>query len=362
MITDLPPLLVTGRTKRVRQMSRRAGVDALVVTSPMNVRWLTGFTGSNGIVVISPDHEVLITDSRYQIQAPDQLAAAGSEATVAISAALVTEGVGILGDYQSVGLESNHITWSAAQEWQKAVPGIVVAVADMITELRSVKDPAELARMAAAADVVDAALAEVADQIVPAATENQIAVALDDGIRARGARGPAYETIVASGPNAALPHAQPSSRPFEHGDLVVVDVGAEVEGYRSDMTRTFVVGDASDRTREIVTLVTDAQAAGVAAVRAGIEAGRIDDRCRSVITEAGFGAAFSHGTGHGVGLDIHELPAVRQGNTAILQPGHVITVEPGVYIPGFGGARVEDTVVVTPAGCRSLTRSPKIIP
>jgi Xaa-Pro aminopeptidase len=182
---------------------------------------------------------------------------------------------------------------------------------------------------------------------------------LDDAMRARGASGPAYETIVASGPNAALPHARPTDRAFSDGDLVIIDAGAVVDGYRSDMTRTFVVGEPSAQAREMLDVVTRSQAAGVAGVGGGVEAGVIDALCREVIDAARMGDAFIHGTGHGVGLDIHELPRVRKGSTAILRPGHVLTVEPGVYYPGVGGVRVEDTVVVTEDGCRALTRFPK---
>ena len=167
-------------------------------------------------------------------------------------------------------------------------------------------------------------------------------------------------TIVAGGPNAALPHARPGERAFVEGDLVVIDAGSVVDAYRSDMTRTFVIGEPDETAVTIHDLVTRAQAAGVGAVRAGIEVGEIDHVCRTLITEEGYGPEFGHGTGHGVGLDIHELPAVRGGNTAILQPGQVITVEPGIYLPGVGGVRVEDMVVVTDDGCRQLTRSPKI--
>jgi Xaa-Pro aminopeptidase len=359
-LSSLPPLTVAGRIDRVRALLDGAGCDALVVGDGSNIRWCTGFTGSNGLLVIDAEGALLVTDSRYQDQAPAQLEAADCVADVEISSALVAAGGARLAQVPSVGLEAASITWAEQRSWAASLADAeLVATDDLVTELRSSKDEAELARMRAAAAIVDDTLAEVRSRLLPGAVERTLALALDDGMRERGAQGPAYETIVASGPNAALPHARPGDRALVEGDLVVIDAGAVVDGYRSDMTRTFVVGEPDDRSNEILDLVTRAQAAGVEAVESGTTAGAIDEVCRSIITEAGFGDAFAHGTGHGVGLDVHELPAVRRDNAAILQPGHVITVEPGVYLSGFGGVRVEDMVVVTADGCEPLTRSPK---
>ena len=359
----LPPLLVTGRLDRVRAAMHEAELGALVVTDLVNVRWCTGFTGSFGALVVLADGATLLTDRRYAEQAPAQLDGAGAvDVDVRIVGAPSAAGAEVAGSAGPVGLEAEAITWADQRRWAEALGTDPVPTEGLIRELRSVKDAAELARMQRAAAVVDEALAAVRPALVPGATERELALALDDGMRARGATGPAYETIVASGPNAALPHARPGERPLEPGDLVVIDAGAVVEGYRSDMTRTFAVGDAPDRAVEIHRIVTAAQAAGVAAVAPGVAVGEIDRTCRDLITEAGYGDEFGHGTGHGVGLDIHELPAVRAGNTAILQPGQVITVEPGIYVPGFGGVRVEDLVVVTDDGCRPLTQYPKESP
>ncbi|MEZ5244726.1 MAG: Xaa-Pro peptidase family protein [Acidimicrobiales bacterium] len=360
MTTGLPPIRVDGRLDRVRAATADAGADALVITDLTNVRWCTGFTGSFGVLVVTPGAATLITDSRYATQAPAQIADSGAPVEVQVSADVVGDGAVRLRGLGRVALEADDISWAAQQRWEAVLEGDLVATQSMITELRSVKDAAELARMQRAAEIVDEVLAEVAPLLVPGTTERRLADALDDGMRARGASGPAYETIVAGGPNAALPHARPGDRVFVDGDLVVIDAGSVVDGYRSDMTRTFVVGTPDETAIAIHDLVTRAQAAGVAAVRPGIEVGEIDRVCRSLITEEGYGPEFGHGTGHGVGLDIHELPSVRAGNTAILQPGQVITVEPGIYLPGIGGVRVEDMVVVTDDGCRPLTRSPKI--
>lgn len=362
MITALPPLSVAGRVDRLRAAMVERELDGFVVSDVPSVRWLTGFTGSNGLVVVTADEVLLATDGRYATQAPAQLEAAGAVADIRIDNDLVASGASILAGGR-VALESDVATWAAQRRWAETIDAELVPVAGLLRELRSVKDPAELARIERAAAIADLALDATEPLRVAGTTERQLGLALDDTMRAEGATGPAYETIVASGPNAALPHARPSDRAFEIGDLLIIDVGALVDGYRSDMTRSFVIGGpdaATDVAREILPLVTEAQAAGVATVAPGIEAKAIDDACRSHITDAGHGPHFSHGTGHGVGLDIHELPSIRRDNAAILQTGQVLTVEPGVYLPDVGGVRVEDLVVVTDSGCRPLTLSPKL--
>ena len=357
-LDSLPPLRVDGRIARLRARLADDGIDAAVITAAANVLWLTGFGGSNGTLVVTGDGAVLVTDSRYAEQAPEQLEAAGCDAEVVIAGDPVSVGVKRFGSAAAVGLEEA-VAWGEQRRWAASTTAELTPMAEVVEELRAVKDPAELARIEAAAAVADEALAEIRPRLRAGVSEIEIQRGIDDAIRARGAAGPAYDTIVASGPNSARPHARPTGRELAPGDLLIIDAGAAVDGYRSDMTRTFVVGELSAEAADMIELVTRAQAAGVAAVRPGAEAGAVDAACRSVIDEAGMGDAFVHGTGHGVGLDIHELPRVRSGSTAILRPGHVLTVEPGVYVEGRGGVRVEDSVVVTEDGCRSLTRHPK---
>ncbi len=365
VLASLPPLRVEGRVDKLRGVMAERELDGFVVSGLSSLRWLTGFTGSNGAAVVTADAFTLVTDGRYATQAPDQLAEAGCSASIVLDRWLVTGAAAALGAARRVALEADVVTWSVVQRWESEVSDAVALIptARVLTELRAMKDAAELARIAKAAIITDGVLAGVEELLVSGVTEREIGQALDDGIRASGASGPGYETIVGSGPNAALPHARPTDRVMETGDLVVIDVGGLVDGYRSDMTRTFVIGGAaaaSETAIEIHSLVTKAQAAGVATVRPGIEAREVDEACRSIIRNAGYGEHFGHGTGHGVGLDIHELPSVHATDTAILQPGHVLTVEPGVYLPGVGGVRVEDLLVVTETGCRSLTLSPKL--
>ena len=360
-LQSLPPLRVDGRLDQLRDCLDTVGVDAAVIVEAANVRWLTGFTGSNGtVVVLGSGEALLVTDSRYAEQAPAQLAEAGcsDEVEVVVARQAAQAVAGRLDSTARLGLE-NSVAWGEQIRWSEAVDAEMVPLSEAVEGLRAVKDPAELARMQAAARIADEALTATEPMLRPGVTEVQIQQALDGAIRAAGASGPAYDTIVASGPNSALPHAQPTDRPLQSGDLVIVDVGAAVDGYRSDMTRSFVLGDPDERVETMLEVVGRSQSAGVEAVRPGVEASEIDRACRSIIEGAGMGEAFVHGSGHGVGLDIHELPRVVSGSTAVLESGNVLTVEPGVYFPGVGGARVEDLLVVTDDGCRQLTLYPK---
>ena len=359
-LVDLPPLRAEGRLARLRERLHRDGVEAAVITESANVRWLTGFTGSNGAVVVGPAETLLVTDARYAEQAPDQLAQAGcfGDVEVVVARSVSDATAERLKGVATLGLEDS-IDWRTQLGFIEAVDAEVVPLSEVVEGLRAVKDSAELARVEAAACIADAALAAVLPMLRPGITEVEIQRSIDDGLRRAGASGPAYDTIVASGPNSSLPHASPTGRELACGDLVIIDAGATVDGYRSDMTRTFVLGEPSERAAAMLDTVLRSQQAGVARVRPGIEAREVDKACRSVIDDAGMGGAFVHGTGHGVGLHIHELPRIASSSGTVLRPGHVLTVEPGVYFPGFGGARVEDLVVVTENGCRSLTRHPK---
>lgn len=367
---DLAPLAVAGRLERLRERLGDVGVDALLVTSLVNVRWLTGFTGSAGVLVVGSARVVLATDGRYRTQSADQVAAAGvadvvdiavgglEDQAAAIVAAVSPEG-------RRVGFEATQLTVSAHEQWATRLSGsTLVPTRGVVEDLRVAKDAGELARMERAASIADAALADVLPALSEAGmTERRFAAELDHAMRLRGAEEPAFETIVAAGERSAMPHARPGSDPIRPGDAVVVDFGAVYDGYRSDMTRTFCVGgEPAGELAVVFSLVAEAQAAGVAAVAPGVTAGAVDAVCRDRIASAGYGERFEHGTGHGVGLEIHEAPSVAPGSTAILTPGTVVTVEPGVYLPGAGGVRVEDTLVVTEAGARALTRFPKSVP
>jgi Xaa-Pro aminopeptidase len=366
----LPPLDVSGRLERLRATFPDAGVDGLLVTAAANIRWLTGFTGSAGLLLVTPHRAVLTSDGRYRTQSEEQLAEAG----VAQAVDIVIGGaqaqrdalVAAWGTTPNLGLEADNVTWSGQRTWDEVLGSEVALVATRgcVEVLRQVKDAGEVARMERAAAIADDALASVTPLLARAeaesVTEAFVAAALDHAMRTRGAEDSAFETIVASGPNSAKPHARPSDRRIRAGDPVVIDFGAIYEGYRSDMTRTFCVGgEPTGELARIFSVVAESQRVGVAAVGPGVVTGDVDRACREVIAEAGWAERFEHGTGHGVGLDIHEAPSVGPGATAILAPGVVATVEPGVYLAGVGGVRIEDTLVVVEDGRRPLTMFPK---
>ena len=355
------PLHVASRLDRLRERFGDAGVDALVVTNLANVRYLTGFTGSAGVLAVTLSDALLTTDGRYRTQSAEQVA--GSGARVEIS-------VGGLGDQRDavkafvpgaarVGLEADHVSWSDSRHWAELL-GEVLPTTGQVEALREVKDEGEVDRMARAAAIADAALGEVLPMLSAGVTETEFALALDTAMRRNGAESTAFETIVASGPNSAKPHHRPTERRIGAGEPVVVDFGATFEGYRSDMTRTFCVGgDPRGELARVFEVVRESQARGVASVAPGTGCKEVDEVCRSVIAAAGWADRFEHGTGHGVGLDIHEAPTVSPLGTATLVTGMIVTVEPGVYLPGIGGVRIEDTLLVTETGSRALTRFEK---
>lgn len=381
-MSDVPAGLVpcdtAARLPRLRGALDAAACDVLVVTNLRNVRYLTGFRGSAGLLVVHARGAVLCTDGRYETQAPDDLASAGvhdvavditaegapGEAARPAKDALV-DAVRAAGlDAPRVGLEAASVSWGEQRRiagWlAEGVPAATLVATDGVVEqLRLVKDAGEIARIELAAAIADAAFAAVRHRLLDGPTEAEFGVELDLEMRRRGASERSFETIVASGPNGASPHARPGDRRVRRGDLVVVDFGAMVDAYRSDMTRTVMVGEPTPEQARLLDVVTRAQAAGAAAIAPGVGCAAVDAACRDVIAEAGWADRFVHGTGHGVGLDIHEAPWVNRRSAATLAPGHVVTVEPGVYLPGLGGVRVEDTLLVTETGARPLTRAPK---
>jgi Xaa-Pro aminopeptidase len=360
---------VAGRLGRLRQALTAgeppAGAPVLLVTSLANVRYLTGFTGSAGILLVLPDEVVLVTDGRYQLQAPQELGASGAPARVEVTPAARQREliISILSPVRpsAVALEAEHVSWARQRRLADWLPGVeLVPTVGLVEGLRAVKDAGEVARIELAADIADRSLATVRPLLEDEPSEEEFTLALDTEMRRQGATAPAFETICASGPNAAKPHHRPSRRRIGREETVVIDFGASVDGYRSDMTRTVSVGELTHPDlRRALELVTASQAAGAAAVRAGAACREVDRACREVIAAAGWGDLFVHGTGHGVGLDIHEAPSVSATSTDTLAPGHVVTVEPGVYLPGVGGVRIEDTLAVTVDGSRILTRYPK---
>lgn len=358
----LPPCEVSGRLGRLRALMPAAGCEAMLVTKIDNVRYLTGFTGSTATLVVRPAEAVLLTDGRYGEQALEQLGGCAVEATVEVGRVPAQQDSlrRLARGTSTFGLEATDVSWAAARDYENLLQDTtLVPTRGLVESLRRVKDAGELARIERAADIADIALAQVKHRLADGISDRDLAAELELEMRRRGADAAAFETIVAAGPDGAMPHARPSGRTIAAGELIVIDFGARVDGYRSDMTRTLSVGDPGARARELVDAVSAAQRAGVRAVRPGTPAKAVDAACRDLLDAAGLGAAFLHGTGHGVGLEIHEAPAIAPESADILEEGAVVTVEPGVYIAGLGGVRIEDTVVVTADGARPLTKSTK---
>ncbi|MFM7536622.1 MAG: M24 family metallopeptidase [Acidimicrobiales bacterium] len=364
----MPPLEVAARVTKVRTAMVGAGLDALVVSDLVNLRWLTGFVGTAGTAVVRADELVVVVDGRYAEQAAQQLADHGVPARVAegrTRARLRELGLDALGGASRVGLEADALTWAEARSWcddLAASAAETVPVTGLVGGLRAVKDGGEIARVAEACRIAGAALEAVVPLLGAEITEAEFAAELEYAMRRRGSQGPSFDTIVAAGPNAALPHHRPGDRRIVEGDLVIVDFGATVDGYRSDMTRTVVVGEPTAEQRLWLDLVEAANAAGVAAVRPGARGAEVDAAARAVIDGAGLGELFVHGTGHGVGLRIHEAPWALSTSSDVLVAGNLITVEPGVYRFPLGGVRVEDLLLVCDDGCRPLTTTPKDLP
>lgn len=356
------------RARRDRLRARLATEDlgALYVTSPANVAYLSGFTGSNGQVVVASDADAdtLLTDARYEgraaTEAPDLPTRITREPVV--DALEHTTG--------RLGFEAAHVSHhagtrlldTAAEHDREAVP-----TTDLVEDLRIVKDPSEVALLREACGITTACFADLLDGIRPGRTERELAIELERRFVDAGADGLAFDLIVAAGPNGAIPHHEPTTRPIAAHELVTFDVGARVGGYHADFTRTIAVGEPHPAWAEIHALVVRAQQAGVAAATADATCGSVDAAARTLIEEAGHGDAFVHGIGHGVGLQIHEAPMVSTSPTARLAPSTVVTVEPGVYLPDAdrpagappGGVRIEDTVLVTPDGpADALTDAP----
>lgn len=369
MTTDLsrlPPLETAPRVERLRERFSEVdrGIEALLVTSLVNVRYLTGFTGSAAFVLVRPDEVVFVTDGRYGEQAAEELARAGVEARVEVATGAGQREAlrAAAGPVRRLGVEAGAVTWAQqrtmASEWFPEAE--LVATSGLVESLRRVKDEAERARIAAACSIADAAFAALIPRLAECPTERDFALELEWEMRRRGAEAVSFDPIVAAGPHAALPHARPRERRLVPGELVVLDFGCRVDGYCSDMTRTVCIGEEpSAEARRMYEVVLESQAAGRAAVRDGVAAADVDRASRDVIAAAGWAEAFLHSTGHGVGLEIHEEPRVAATSRDTLSAGHVVTVEPGVYRTGVGGVRIEDTLVVTADGCEVLTHTPK---
>jgi Xaa-Pro aminopeptidase len=346
------------RAARVEAEVARRDLDALLVTGLVNVRWLTGFTGSNAAVVVGPGVRRFLTDFRYLTQARDEVAAGWEHEIANDLLERAAERLPARTGFDDAQLPVR----THAKLAERAGDGVaLVPAGGLVEELRLVKDAAEVERIRAAAALADEALAEVLEAGLAGRTERDVALDLEVAMRRRGASGPSFPPIVAAGAHGALPHAQPRDVAIPRGTLVVVDWGAQHEGYASDCTRTFATGEPDAHDREVYELVRHAQAEALDAVRPGPLGREVDAVARAIIDAAGHAEHFGHGLGHGVGLEVHEGPRLSKLGEVALAAGHVVTVEPGVYVPGRVGVRIEDLVVVTADGHEVLSGLPKAL-
>ncbi|ABO49586.1 peptidase M24 [Desulforamulus reducens MI-1] len=348
------------RIAHLREKMSQRGISYLLVTKPENRYYLSGFTGTTGVLLIGQETTDFLTDFRYieqvKLQSPHFRVVKVEQSSPFV---LVYE---LLRNYKAEKLffEAEHLTYKEYQDLQSNLPGIELAsCTGLVEDLRMIKDDSEMTIIRKAMQIGDKAFEHILQYIKPGRSEKDVALELEFFMRKLGASGVAFETIVASGPRSALPHGVASDRLLEDGDFITMDFGALYQGYNSDMTRTVVIGKPDKKQQEIYHIVLEAQMAGLRAVKAGIPARQADAAARSVITKYGYGEYFGHGTGHGVGLAIHENPRLNTKDETILQPGMVVTVEPGIYLPQWGGVRIEDSVLVTEDGCEILTSSPK---
>jgi Xaa-Pro aminopeptidase len=343
--------LHAARRLRAQQAIAEAGADAALITLPANVRYLSGLVSSNAAILLPADGPgVLATDSRYAEAAgrdcPDLELLVERQVDIALAALAASRGSQVLAfEAQDLTVE-RYNALAGPEVFADVRPPQLVPLGHIVESLRMIKDEAEIDLLARACAITSAAFEGVLAAIVPGQTERGLAIALERTMVDLGADGPAFDTIVASGPNGAIPHHQPGDRGFEPGDLITVDCGARYQGYHADMTRTVALGEPAPWQREIYELVAAAQLAGIIAAVPGADVADVDGAARDMIAAAGHGDHFQHGLGHGVGLQVHEAPIMGYGRTGRLMDRVPVTVEPGVYLPGQGGVRIEDTLVV----------------
>ena len=347
------------RRRRAAEQLSSHKVEALLVSSPANIRYLTGYAGSNGLLLLTRSDEHFFTDPRY-----------GSEASAKISCnvhvckgELIASAGGVANrkKFRKIGFEPAWLQMDRYAELEKALPPAarLEPIPGLVEDLRAIKSPEEIAKIRRSVRVNSEAFARTMNRVRPGVREHEIAAELDFQMRILGAEKTAFDTIVAAGPRSALPHAHPTTHTIGDKELVLIDMGAIVDGYASDMTRVAHIGTPPKRIRELYKAVSEAQLAAIDAVRAGVSVSKVDATARQVLKSYNLEKEFVHSTGHGLGLEIHEAPKIGRKQKTKLQAGMAITIEPGVYVNGFAGIRIEDTVLVTESGCQVITPTPK---
>jgi Xaa-Pro aminopeptidase len=348
------------RLTQLRSQLAARSLDAVIVTHLPHVRYLSGFSGSAGVLLITGKSAVLVTDFRYQDQIAQELF---PEIIGVIDGSPYDRFMadGLIGPGMAVGFQEGYTSVAAFENLKKRLKKVKLEkTGSMLGDLAMIKTPEEIASIKKAADIAAKVYKQILTIVKPGMRENEVAMEISYLGRKFGSEGDAFGIIVASGPRGSLPHGRASAKKIKKGEMVTLDFGCIFNGFNSDMTRTFAVGKPTDEARAIYDIVLRAQKMGVAAARAGITGKDLDDVCRAEITTAGYGAEFGHGTGHGLGIEVHEGPGVSfRGEKQVLAPGMVVTIEPGIYIPNRCGVRIEDDVAITETGCKVLTSSPK---
>ncbi|NLI91866.1 MAG: aminopeptidase P family protein [Peptococcaceae bacterium] len=345
------------RIDKLRQAMTENELPAVLITSSPNVFYFSGFTGTNGTLFITMDRKYLLTDFRYIEQAEKEangfeVIRVDSEPSVEIGK--LSEGL------QSIGIEENTLSWAEYRRFKEAAGNCRLADAsEIFNRLREVKDPAEIEILRKAIRITDEAFAMILDRLKPGVQEEEIALELEFSLRRLGASGRSFDYIVASGGRSALPHGVASSKKIIAGEAVTLDFGAKYQWYCSDMTRTVFIGQPEAKYRELYRIVLEAQEAAIQALKPGMTGKEADAVARDVIGKAGYGDFFGHGLGHSLGLEIHETPRLNTRENKVLEPGMILTVEPGIYLPGWGGVRIEDVILVTNFGAEVLTQASK---
>ena len=341
------------RITKIRERLQAEGADVFLVSSPLNRRYLTGFTGSAGLVWISNTRQAILTDFRYLEQVKAECP--GWE-LIRIETYIESLNNLIEADkVQTIAFEKDYVTVKQMEDWNEKLPPKFSGVSGWVEELRMIKSDDEIDNIRSAARIADEAFVQLLPTLRSGLTEREVALELEFLMRKAGASGMSFDPIIASGPRSALPHARPGDRIFSVGDFVVFDFGCVVNGYCSDMTRTVVIGEPEEKHLTIYDLVLEAQMESLKAVGPGKTGAEIDAIARNIISDNGYGEYFGHGLGHSLGLEVHENPRLSKTDQTVLQPGMIVTVEPGVYLPDFGGVRIEDLVLVTEDGHEVLS-------
>ncbi|MBU9712217.1 M24 family metallopeptidase [Evansella tamaricis] len=346
------------RLDKLREQLAGYEIDGLLITSSYNRRYMTGFTGTAGVALVSETGAKFITDFRYVEQAKEQASGFDIVQHTGPIHDEIAQQVKTLG-IKNLGFEKDHVTYGTYDTYSQAIKAKLVPVSGLMEKMRMIKDTEELQIIQEAVDIADAAFSHILNYIRPGVKEIDVSNELEFFMRKKGAVSSSFDIIVASGFRSALPHGVASEKVIEKGELVTLDFGAYYNGYCSDITRTVAVGEISEELKNIYNTVLEAQLKGVAGIKAGITGKEADDLTRDYIKEKGYGDYFGHSTGHGLGMEVHEGPGLSFKSDTVLEPGMVVTVEPGIYIAGLGGTRIEDDVVVTEEGNKILSSSTK---